>query len=333
MMPSATTTSDARDVHRGREGWLFLIGGSNDALRYYTSPDAFTDVAMQAWMRLLRERRERCRDLEAAYMHLIVPDKLAVYHDKFDGSLPYRARSPASRIPQAARDAGLGDVVVDILPAFMRARRRARLYWQTDTHWTFEGCLVAYRVLCDRLGLEADADIVRGDSDSFELLLDLGQKLDPPVREQFYTGRVAQRARRVSVNPLVSWKERHGLENDGGLHVGSNVVFCNHHADAARKCAVLFGDSFSEYRTHLLTGMLAETFRELHFVWSAGIDWNYVRRVRPDLVITELAERFAGQVPDDDFDLDRYTVQRLAPLVAAAAPAPGRSVSPASSGA
>ena len=315
-MPRATRTSDTPEVHRGKDGWLFLTGGSNDALSYYANPDAFTDAAVQGWIRLLRDRRERCRGLEAGYTHLIVPDKLAVYHDKFDGRLPCRARSPASLIPAAACEAGLGDTVVDILPAFMRARKRARLYWQTDTHWTFEGCLVAYRVLCRRLGVAPDADIVRGDSGSFELLLDLGRKLDPPVREQFYTGRVAQRARRVSVNPLVSWKERHGLENDGGLHIGSNVVFCNHHPEAVGKCAVLFGDSFSEYRTHLLTGMLAETFRELHFVWSASIDWTYVRRVRPDLVITELAERFAGQLPDDDFDLDRYTIQRLAPLVA-----------------
>ena len=313
---SKATPPSPQDVHRGKDGWLFLIGGSNDALGYYTSPDVFTDVTVRQWTSLLLARRERCRELGITYAHLIVPDKLGVYGDKFDGRLPYRSRSPATVLPQAAANAGLGNELVDILPELVRNRKEARLFWQTDTHWTFEGCLIAYRVLCDRLGLAPVPDIVRGDSVSFGLLLDLGQKLDPPVVEQFHTGRVAQRARRVAANPLVCWKERHGLENDGGLHVGSNVVFCNHHPGAVDKCAVLFGDSFSEYRPHLLTGMLAETFRELHFVWSASIDWDYVRRVGPDVLITETAERFAGQVPTDDFDLDRHTIQRLAPLMA-----------------
>jgi alginate O-acetyltransferase complex protein AlgJ len=53
----------------------------------------------------------------------------------------------------------------------------------------------------------------------------------------------------------------------------------------------------------MLTGMLAETVAELHFVWSASVDWSYVERVRPDVLVCEMAERFTARVPSDDFDL------------------------------
>jgi hypothetical protein len=124
-----------------------------------------------------------------------------------------------------------------------------------------------------------------------------------------------RKARRVAVNPIVAYKERHALTNDAGLHRGSNVVFVNDSAGVHPARIVLFGDSFSEYRPHLLMGMLAETFREIHFIWSLGIDWTYVRRFEPDFVITEATERFMHFVPADDFDLDAHVISTLAPLM------------------
>jgi hypothetical protein len=119
----------------------------------------------------------------------------------------------------------------------------------------------------------------------------------------------------VASNAIVNYKEKHGLENDVGFHVGSNVVFVNREPNANDKVIVLFGDSFAEYRPHLLTGMLAETFRELHFVWSISIDWNYVKRVKPDIVVSEATERFMTTLPDDGFDVDDVTLRKLAPLI------------------
>ena len=316
-LTAASVLAD-RDVHQGDDGWLFLVGGSNQVLRFMTEPDAFPDSAVEAWLTLMRERRERCRTFGTTYVHLIAPEKLTVYHEKFRGDLPCRQRSPAWRLPAAARHAELGDVVADPLAYFMRNKDDYKLYWQTDTHWTFEGCLCAYQILCGHLGVKPNPGIWMDRTSGADLLLDLGSKLDPPVREFFTLGRFLQHARRVAANPLVVFKERMQRENEGGLHVGSNVVFCNFGEAAVRKRVVLFGDSFSEYRPHLLTGMLAETFQEVHFVWSTSLDWSYIERVKPDLLITEAAERFANQVPRDDFNLDSYVVQCLAPLMRAA---------------
>ncbi len=63
--------------------------------------------------------------------------------------------------------------------------------------------------------------------------------------------------------------------------------------------------------------MLAETFRCVHFVWSAAIDWALVARLRPDIVLTESAERFMTRLPDDDgFDLGRCQDEAAARILA-----------------
>jgi hypothetical protein len=58
-----------------------------------------------------------------------------------------------------------------------------------------------------------------------------------------------------------------------------------------------------------LTGMLAETARDVEFVWSSNLDWAYIKRARPDVVVYELAERFMTIVPNDQLSL-RWTVAR-----------------------
>lgn len=300
------------DVHQGRNGWLFLAGGSNRVVDYYTTPDGFPDVHLQQWLGLLQKRRARSERLGARYLHMVAPDKLTVYREEYDGDLPYWSNTPAVKLPEAAKAAGLESLIIDVLPYLLRQKSYYKLFWKTDTHWTFEGALCAYQILCSNLGIAYNKSVPNGLRKSGSLLLDLGAKMTPPVREEFTIVNFQRNARRIAVNPLVAYKEKAGRESDGGLHVGSNVVFYNTHSDAIDKAVVLFGDSFAEYRSHLLTGMLAETFRELHFVWSTSIDWSYVERVKPDLLITEAAERFANQVPDDEFDLDRHVIRLLA---------------------
>jgi hypothetical protein len=57
--------------------------------------------------------------------------------------------------------------------------------------------------------------------------------------------------------------------------------------------------------------MLAETAREVEFIWSSNLDWSYIKRARPDIVIYDLVERFMTILPADKLNL-RWTVARQA---------------------
>lgn len=143
------------------------------------------------------------------------------------------------------------------------------------------------------------------------LTLDLGSKLTNPIEEEFRVYNFTRYSSRTHSNAIVNYKEACGRENDGGWHVGSHVIFSNGAEVADPRRVVIFGDSFSEYRRHLLTGLLAETFHEVHFIWSTSIDWSYVELQKPSLVLTEIAERFLTSVPTDTFSLENYAKSKM----------------------
>jgi len=134
---------------------------------------------------------------------------------------------------------------------------------------------------------------------------DLGIVFEPP-RPELSTFYALQRdAVRTYASPIVLAREATGQAHS--LHVGAHVVFRNETSDADPRRVLVFGDSYSHFAGQMLTVMLAETFREVDFVWSTSIDWGYVERTKPDVLITEVAERFMWQAPDDQFEVEGYT--------------------------
>ncbi|GJD53289.1 hypothetical protein OPKNFCMD_6064 [Methylobacterium crusticola] len=304
--------------HIGKDGWLFLTGGSNDVLAQYgTSWEIWRRLA--AWRRLVLGRAARCRDLGAQYLHVVVPEKITVYDNKLAGLRVDARRSPARRLGRLLALSPAGRRAWIELVGPMRAGRdEADLYLRTDTHWNFPGYLLAYRAICRACGARA-RDFADRRTLAVAGVMDLESKMPFPRAESRIFHDLQRDAARVHAGTLVQAYEAAG--RGGDLHVGAHVVYRNESAEADPRTVVLFGSSCSSYVYGMLTGALAETFRELHFVWSANIDWAYVAGVRPELVIFEIAERFLAKVPDDAFDIEAYAAERIRDMAPAARPA------------
>ncbi len=191
----------------------------------------------------------------------------------------------------------------------MRAARAGEdLFYRTDSHWTFAGCHLAYREICRALGATPCPDLAARGFRETEISGDLGGRFDPPRTERTRIHDLQRDAVRRYASPIVEAREAAGRADT--LHVGSHVIYANAAARDPRRL-VLFGDSYSHFAPLMLTIMLAETFSEVHFVWSTSVDWSYVERVRPDILLTEIAERFMFRVPDDTFNLDDYAAERF----------------------
>lgn len=92
-------------------------------------------------------------------------------------------------------------------------------------------------------------------------------------------------------------------------------MYRNENAPNSQKVA-LFGDSYCGVDQSLLTGLVEQTFREVHFFWSNSINYAYIAESKPDIVLSELAERFVKRVPDDERDLRSFAVTRHAAFTA-----------------
>ena len=223
-------------------------------------------------------------------------DKNAVLPDHLGLALPHPDHHPVRQL--AARlDAGLN---IDILDDLRAEAQRQPVFYRTDTHWTSVGCQIAYRRICESLGVTPRSFPDPGHKGRV-MAMDLGNKLTPEVQEDARFLPVLRHARRVADNAMVRYNESEGFRLGKPRFVGCHIRLQNDADHAVPQSVVIFGDSFSEFRPHLLTAMLAETFREVHFVWSTSLDHDFIARIRPDIVITEIAERFVNKLPGDDF--------------------------------
>lgn len=301
------------DVIIGKDGWLFLAGGTNDLLKYYNESDFFSDATCRAWKEVLCGRKERLTKEGIEYIHLIVPDKISVYPEYTQQTFRHFNAHPVNKLfSQYSSD--IAHFAINPMALFKEAKERHLLYWKTDTHWTFWGCYETFRLMMLNLNETVPERFLNHGVHHAERVRDLGCKLQNPPKELCEIHSFAKTATRVFANELIEYKEKNEILNDSGLHLGSNVVFQNRANDVILKKVVIFGDSFCEYRPFLLTAMFAEVFAEVHFVWSTSLDYAYIERIKPDIVISEIAERFMNRVPDDNFNLSEYVNQKMAAL-------------------
>jgi alginate O-acetyltransferase complex protein AlgJ len=309
VAPSATVSPD---VWVADEGWLFLIGGTNAVLRYYTDPNYFTEAHVLGWAGLLAGRRARLARMGVQYFHLAAPDKISVYPELMRGDLPNRHRHPIKLLDDAMAAGGMADVLLNPLPEFARHPQRDRLFLKTDTHWTYVAALTVIGMLTARIGAPRTPTLAGRQIRTYRHTLDLGIKITPPVTEEAFAVVSRPDLKRAHVNELAEKFEANAKLRKPVVHNGINVVFRSANPEAIDKTLVIFGDSFMDFQESTPTVALAEQFRETHFVWSPRIDYGYVARAQADIVLTEIAERFMNQLPSDDYNLDRDVFQRLA---------------------
>lgn len=306
-----------RDVLPGKDGWLFLVGNARMMARLYRR-DVRTFLLLRRWTRLIRTRRRKAAALGVRYLQFIVPDKLSIYADKLDAPFPSPLGSPARRLGLSLNARERSENWVPTFEAFTTARRDGQVYYRTDTHWTTRGYLVAYRLICAAVGVSPAVHVEAGRIVHVRAFLDTGIKCDPPVDEQSEYFVFDTRSRRVAENALVTFREANPAYAAAAAE-GSVIVTRSDHHDAAASTVVVFGDSHAFHPTGLGL-MLGETFGEVHLVWSAEIDWGYVARVRPNLLVQQLSERsLILPTPGDGLHVETFAAARLAAVQAAAA--------------
>ncbi|MCJ2073222.1 hypothetical protein MKK75_31310 [Methylobacterium sp. J-030] len=291
----------------GDDGWLFWVGRAREVEIFYVD-SALSRRILGRWARLIGQRARRLDDLGIRHVHAVVPDKLAVYPAALSRSFPGLDDPPAVRL---ARRLGQDDRarMIDLLTPLQAAKVHEPVYLRTDTHWTYFGYLTAYRALCEALDAPVAAHVFSGTHVRERFTFDLGEKLRPPIDEEYVAYDFPRHAERIDANALVRVRETGEAVRQRGLFVGSRTVMRNNAAPDPRR-VVLFGDSYIYSPGARLTAMLAETFTEVHAIWSANLDWAYIEAVRPDVLIFEIAERFLRQVPTDRIRIDRFAEKR-----------------------
>jgi hypothetical protein len=296
-------------VYKGQDGWLFLVGGSNSiGALYDRNAPLLDDAKLQQWLNLIEGRARRLDRMGIEYVHISVPEKLTLYDNKFhDPPIVNWRLAPSVRLGEMLQRSQSGHVWLDLIDPFRAARDDIQLYYKSDTHWTPEGCFLAYELLCQKIGIDPEHNLLTTPRREVESVLDLGLKMEPPIFEPLRLYDFTANSQRTYSNVIAQYLET--VTANALVHVGAHIRYKNSKPSAVNKKILIFGDSYASLRPDGLTAMLAETAREVEFIWSSNFDWGYIKRSKPDIVVYELVERFMTIVANDKLNL-RWTVAR-----------------------
>lgn len=266
----------------GTGEWLFLRR-TRDGIPVTLPVTEFTDTELQAWVELIEGREQRLSELGITYFLIIAPDKAAVYPEKRPNELlafqpDIRQHQLLGRLSESGRVQ-----FVDLRSALREARSAyPDLYYRTDTHWNAFGGWAASRAICRQLQLEnpfeTDSRLVSSRENS-PYRGDLQKLLGAPdgLPES-----------RVHFSPAdgFSW-QRIAADNHQEQIPEYARTFATELPEQNRPSAVIFRDSF----TLELQPFLSECFRRAVYVWQYEMDFDLVRRERPDIVLDIFVER------------------------------------------
>jgi len=274
-------SSARRDVLVGRNRRLFILDGTNKVMDQHRGKTVLSEAQVLKWKDVFEARSALCAARGATYAMMIVPDAHSVHRDEIPELDQIEERRPIFQLTDAMRDSGL---LAYPLEALRKARGRGLVYHTTDSHWSGFGAYIGYLSMIDTLDLplkkisEQEVDIFESTGPG-----DLGDKLDPP-RAGAYTECVVRRPTSRKI-----W--------DNGIHNrGYMAYWRNENPDLPR--GLLLMDSFG----WKLQRFLAEGFSEMFLVHSPYYERDVVEAFSPDIVVSEMAERFITRVPDDISD-------------------------------
>jgi hypothetical protein len=268
-------------VIRGQDGWLFIANDTADAMGQHTGKRLLTEHQVQQWQDLLEQRSAWLNIQGIPYLCLIAPDPHAVYADKLpDGCIPGETR-PVLQILDNLAERGSWAPVTYLLDAMQRDHEE-EVYSQTGSHWSEYGAYIGYRELMAHLTETFPVrTLTRKELNlSFDMRAgDLGLKFDPPVKSRYvYVDVIDPRARLVRDNRV----RNHGrlVEYEADCF---NALTC-----------LIFGDSYAV----AMMPLLAESFQRT--IWAHSyFDYELVREMQPDVVVTVVSERGMIKVQND----------------------------------
>jgi alginate O-acetyltransferase complex protein AlgJ len=297
-------TSPTPKVILGRQDWLFLArgGDSDNEVDYYRNLRPFTMQELEAFKNILEERRDWLERRGIHYLFMLAPDKSTIYPEFMPRAINrVHARSRLDQLSDyLSRHSSLR--LLDLRPALLREKQRARIYHKTDTHWNDLGGYFAYREMIERLR-EYFPQMRPMPLDGFVV----GQASTPggDLAVMLSLQRDRFREMRVTDKPKVPFHARPAAPTPGFKPRAPWVrVQASESPGGEIPAAVMVRDSFAQQ----LHPYLSEHFRRIVYIW----DWELhfyipvIEKEKPWIVIDEMAERsLLNPVPVNPPELKR----------------------------
>ena len=266
------------DVVVGKNGWLFIRPPGDVDLTIFRGLEPMTEEQLDAWQQTLEKRNAWLAARHIRYLVVIPPEKQSIYPELMPDELaPVSRQSHLDQLIARLHQTHSPVNLVDLRPALIAAKGSEPLYFKTDTHWNQAGAYVGYCVIIDAINrLLPDAHLVPQPREAFgtfekETTGDLVRLADWPDSY---------------AETATLWYRRRPFPVAGDFMDAVNPATSDV-ADRRLPRVVLFHDSFA----NSLLPMLGPHFSHAVYRLADCVEAPLVEREKPDIVISEFAER------------------------------------------
>lgn len=266
----------------GKEGHIFINDGANhwadQLLGKY--PDVHSIAASYA--NILKNRVTFLQNKGINYRHLIVPEKDVIYSELSPNLSEYNISNERVSIKLIQND--LVENLCYPIDFLLNVKKYGYIFLKRNSHFNFFGGYFMAKIFLNSMGYDLPL-LSEIKFKNYKWPDDLSMKFN---------------ANLITTRPVLVTDAVETLISDGqnGGHVGKKLFFKNESAIYDKKI-LIFGDSYSWNPDAGLARFCSLIFKEVYFNWMVSIDYDLIAEFKPDVVITESAERFHIKTPND----------------------------------
>ena len=249
----------------GKDGWLFYEKTADD----YCHVRTMTDRNVENAARILSMLSDYCAEHGAEFVFTVAPNKNTLYPDNMPGRYGVAdGRSNLEALAEALPRYGV--TYVNLVTAFSGEDKV--LYQPRDSHWTYEGGMLAYRRIVDGLTAQHDhfADVTYTERNDWDA--DLVNMIYPDAPDDD-----AQTYPNINYTFTVK----------GGSTVFDEALVIETLGGAGTGNLLMFRDSFG----NTMWRYFAQGFSKAEFQRAVPYRMSSVQRLGADAVVLEIVER------------------------------------------
>lgn len=305
---SAATSSDFSDLNShlpfpvgfrspdgsatlGKEGFVFLIGGSNNILLQYAPSCTDAGTLAGKWIEIVNTRYASVTKLGAKYLHVLIPEKISILPELMDREIDAPTKL-LTAIEAGILQSAAAPCLIPALAMFQGLDVRKECCAKLDSHLSARGSFELFRsIASEHFDFKApDYEFRFGRKKLGDLSHRMTGYFCPETCYEIDKDDLPEFA--FTAKLISEVKPADGLK-------GTSQVWKNESAPINAKI-VVFGNSYFSFEHNgqsALSWWFARYFTEFHFIWTNEVELDYVEQHRPDFVLWQGVERFAPLLP------------------------------------
>lgn len=280
-------------VVMGSDGWLYYTGEGVPEI--YENKQPYTVEQLSKMCSVLEERRQWLALYGIDYYLLVPPIKYTIYPEYLPSRI--KKRPGPSKLDQL--ETYLAEhskvKVVDLREVLLAAKKKEKLpvYYKVDTHWNLIGAYYGYKALMERMAIDHPG-------------------LQKPKRQDQYIwdqsrSEAGDLALLISMNNYFLRDEVVPVPVDGyAAQIAPSIAYPTYQSphpaeirtvpDSTLPKLLMNRDSY----TNFLMPFLSEHFQRSIYLWTPLFNPEVIKEEKPDIVVSEMLERFIGDLALDN---------------------------------